>query len=160
MTLRYSHLLGHQFLFGTRDCFSLLRDFYIDNFDIVMPNYARPNEFWKYGMDMYRDRYVRCGFAPLDCHPSEYRPGDVVLMAIRSSTSNHAGVLVENGKMIHHMPGKFSEEVTYGGLWRNTTSAVLRHRDVVVETVEVPTNMSDYLSPRTIEKLSALRNAS
>lgn len=157
MTLKYDHLLGHQFLLGTRDCYSLLKDFYADNFGIELPNYARPADFWKHGINLYWENYSKNGFYPLDCHPSEYQPGDVVLMAMRSTIANHAAVLVENGQIIHHLQGRMSEKTGYIGVFRNTTVGVFRHKDVVVETVQQTANIEDYLSPRVLEKIRERR---
>ncbi len=42
--VKYDHLLHKQFKYGKQDCFTLLRDFYRDNFDILLPNYARPKK--------------------------------------------------------------------------------------------------------------------
>ncbi|WP_375263923.1 NlpC/P60 family protein [Palleronia sp.] len=160
MTARYEHLLGRPFIYGRQDCYSIVRDFFADNHNLVLPNYARPNEFWKHGMDMYRDRYVKNGFEVLHCHPSEYQEGDVFLMAITSQVANHAAVLVEGGKVLHHMWGRLSAVEPYRDLYRNTTVAVLRHRDVVVEKSESQTDIREYLSTRLKQKLGGLPETS
>lgn len=129
--IKYDTLLGKPFELGTNDCYSLIRDFYKINYSIDLPNYARPNQFWIKGMDLYMERYHKNGFRSLNVHPVEYRPGDVVLMAIRSDVANHAGVLVENGRILHHFNNRFSCVEQYKGIWRNTTVAVLRHKDSV-----------------------------
>lgn len=157
MKLVYANLEGREFVYGTHDCYTIVRDFYKQNFDIDLPNYARPNRFWEFDMDMYMDRYITNGFQVLDCHPSEYRPGDVVLMAINSAVANHAGVFVENGKMIHHLWGRLSVTEGYRDLFRNTTVAIMRHKDVVVEIAETTSDITEYLSPRVRKQLLELR---
>jgi cell wall-associated NlpC family hydrolase len=154
MTLRYDHLLGKPFVFEEQDCYTTLQDFYKDNFGIILPNYARPREFWKHGLNLYIDRYVQNGFEVLNCHPSEYREGDVFLMAISSTVANHAGILVENGQILHHLWGRLSAVEPYRAIYRNTTIGVFRHKDVVVETLETTTHVEDYLSNRLKKKLS------
>lgn len=157
---KHTHLIGLPFVYGVQDCYSIVRSFYMDNYGIELPNYARPNEFWKYGMDMYRDRYIKNGFDVLHCHPSEYREGDVVLMAISSTVANHAGVLLENGKILQHLWGRLSSIDQYGGLFRNTTVGVFRHRDVILERAETTTDIRSILSPKMQAKLDALREVS
>lgn len=152
----YKHLLGRQFEFGTTDCFSLVRDFYIDNFGIRLPNVARPNEFWRHGMDMYAERYAKHGFEVLDCHPSQWQYGDVILMAVRAELGNHAGVLVENGNFIHHLWGRFSTEEKYIGPWRNLTLCVVRHRDVRLENRAVEADIADYVSAKVRRDLESI----
>lgn len=150
--MRYDHLLGHVFEMGRRDCYSLIRDFYRDNFGIGLPNFARPAEFWRHGLDLYGERYHRCGFRPLDCHPSDYRPGDLVFMGLRSQFPNHAGLLVDRGQLLHHLHGRLSTVEPYGGAWRDTTLAVLRHKDAVplipTETVDLHDLLPEHVRSR------------
>jgi cell wall-associated NlpC family hydrolase len=54
-------------------------------------------------------------------------------MSVRSKIANHAGVFVENGKMLHHFVGRLSAVEDYRALWRNSTVMVLRNKDVHVE---------------------------
>ena len=68
-------------------------------------------------------------------------PGDVVLMQVRSDRANHAGVFLGDeplaeapglhllpDAMLHHLYGRDSERVVYGGFWRESTRAVLRYQ--------------------------------
>jgi cell wall-associated NlpC family hydrolase len=151
--IKYDHLVGKEFRYGKTDCFSLLRDFYIDNFDITLPNYARPKEFWVQGVNLYMDRYRKHGFRPLDCHPSEYQVGDVFMMAVQSEVVNHVGILVENGAILHHLWGRLSVVESYSGLTRNTTMAVLRHKDVKLVQTQSEGNLLDYVNPTIRRKL-------
>lgn len=158
--MRYDHLTGRPFLYGKTDCYDLLRQFYIDNFDITLPNYARPKEFWAHGLNLYSDLYRKNGFYSLDCHPTEYRPGDVILCAISSEVANHVGVFVENGQVLHHLLGRLSMVEPYRAILRNTTVAVLRHKDVTVEQVKSTANLLDLVSPNVKRKLDEyLRSA-
>jgi len=153
--IEYQELLGHQFEFGVQDCYTVVRDFYRINFSIELPNYARPQGFWTQGMDMYMDRYFRNGFEPLHCHPSQYQIGDVFIMSIRANVGNHAGVLVENGQLLHHFTGRLSEVTPYRDLWRNTTVAVLRHKEAVIDQMVVKGDLLDYLSPNVRRRVDA-----
>lgn len=42
--MKYQRLLGRPFEHGSRDCYGLVRDFYLDVFDIELTNYAHPDE--------------------------------------------------------------------------------------------------------------------
>jgi cell wall-associated NlpC family hydrolase len=143
--LRYDHLIGLKFEMGKQDCYAVIRSFYIDNFGITLPNYARPTDFAERGMEMYRDRYIKNGFRPLDVHPSQYQPGDIFLMSINASVANHAAVLVENGKILHHIVGQLSNVTPYKGLWRNNTVAVFRHKDVVLPVTTSQESLLEHL---------------
>lgn len=128
--MNYAHLTGRPFVFGKTDCYGLVRDFYHDIYGIILPNYARPTNFWEAGLDLYIERYARNGFAPVDGPVIDWRPGDVILMAVRSRVANHAAILVENGQILHHLFGRLSTVDPYRGLWRDATLNTLRHRDV------------------------------
>ena len=151
--MKYDHLLGRPFSYGKQDCFTLLCEFYEDNFGIMFPKFSHPKDFWSHGLELYMYRYQKCGCYLLDCHPSEYRPGDVILCAIESSLANHVGVFVENGQVLHHLLGRLSMVEPYRLLLRNTTVAVLRHKDVQVSQTEMTANLLDLVSPRIKRKL-------
>ena len=91
--------------------------------------------------------------------PHDWQRGDVVLMAIMSEVPNHAGVIVEPGKILHHLYGRLSTIEDYRGIWRNTTVGVYRHKDVVLPVEETQQlDIRDVLSPaqrRLIDGLSA-----
>lgn len=135
--LKYEHLLGKEFSWTRQHCYTLVREFYRDNFGIELRAYACPHEWWNRGLDLYNQFYYREGFRVLDCHPRDYRPGDVVMMAYQSPVANHLGVLLDNGKLLHHMVGGLSTEDPYagGGFWRSLTVGVIRHKDVDYQPV-------------------------
>lgn len=151
--MKYQHLIGRPFNYKNQNCMHLVRDFYRDNFGIEFPNYACPKDFWDIDLDLYMTRYQKCGFYLLDCHPSEYRPGDVILCAVDSSVGNHVGVFVENGDVLHHLFGRLSIVEPYRLLLRNTTVAVMRHKDVVSDSVETTANLLDLVNPSIKRKL-------
>lgn len=141
--------VGRQFNLGKTDCYTLVRDYYLREFEIELPNVARPNDFWDHGLDLYSKHYAKAGFTLLDVMPHEWKRGDVVLMAIMSSIPNHAAVIVEPGKILHHLYGRLSMIEPYRGIWRNTTTGVYRHKAVVLpEEGQDEVDIREVLSPR------------
>lgn len=155
MDLKYDGLIGRQFQHGKTDCYDLIRTFYEMNFGLKLRNYARPDDWWDLGFDLYREAFHDEGFRVLNCHPSEYQIGDVFLMAVRSTTANHAGVLVENNKILHHLWGRRSLIEPYRGLTRNTTLMVLRHKDIVIEKNHEKIDVMEYLPDAVRQKIAA-----
>lgn len=153
MSLSYQHLLGKPFDYAHTNCYTVLRRFYADNFGLEFPDYACPDEFWKYGLDLYITRAQRLGFKLIDCHPSEYQHGDVFIMAIRSSIGNHCGILVENGNLLHHLYGQLSEITPYRGIYRNCTIGVFRHKDVRLEKTEGTKQITELVTPALRRKI-------
>jgi cell wall-associated NlpC family hydrolase len=157
MSLKHDHLIGRTYASGKVDCYTLIREFYADNFSITLPNYARPHNWWDHGLNLYMDSFYDHGFRPMNDHPREWRVGDAALMAIRSTIPNHAGVFVEQGKLLHHMMGRLSTVEDYRGLWRNSTIIVLRHKDIPDPT-PTPSNiqLEDMLPNAVRQRLAAL----
>lgn len=156
MSLQFDHLVGLPYQEGRFDCYGLVRLFYRDVFNIDLPNYARPSGWDGAGLDLLTKWYSHAGFVLLDVNASEYKPGDVFLIAIRSTTSNHAAVLVERGKILHHLYRNLSRVESYSGVWRNNTLAVLRHRDDPFHEEVSEVDALDLLSPRKRAQIERL----
>ncbi len=121
-------LVGRQFAHGITDCYALVRDFYARELGIHLSQYEREDDWWEKGQDLYSLNRLRAeGF---DLFEGEPRRGDMVLMQIRSPVPNHAGVLLGDGQMLHHLHGRLSDVVPYGGMWAERTRYIVRHKDV------------------------------
>lgn len=129
--LKYEHLVGKPFIWGTSDCLSLFRDFYQDNFGISIRNYARPSNWSSDQLDLMRLCYEREGFEMItDWKLKDIRPGDVLCMAIGESNPNHFAIYVRDDILVHHLFGRISTHEVYRDFWRNQTCFILRHPDV------------------------------
>lgn len=125
-------LIGRTFMHGIRDCYSLVRDVYrlgkegmktqsiewpLD--PILLPDFARNDGWWgdarALGQTLYDDNFRACGFRRITREKA--RPGDALLIKIRSQTANHAAVLMTDGTILHHLPMRYSarEPVAHWG---------------------------------------------
>ena len=159
--LEYDFLVGLQFIHGEQDCYEILRRIFKHNLNIELTPYARPDDWWISGMDLYKENFHKEGFSIVEILPdmSNLRVLDVPLMALPDARSpartvtNHCGVYLGDGKIIHHRPGKLSQIIPYRGLYKNCTTCIIRHRDVpdlqpkVFQTVDV----MDYILPHKRE---------
>lgn len=146
MRFDYQHLEGVPFKHGSQDCYDSFRSFFAHCFDIRMPDYARPDNWWDNGMDLYLDHAKEHGFELKDIHPRDYRFGDVFAMSIKCKFKpviNHVAMYVGEGKIFHHAPGRFSNTELYKGMWREWTVATYRNRNVQIpdsrETIDLMT---------------------
>lgn len=146
-------LCGIEFDMEKRNCYTLVRDFYQLNFDIVLEDYACPTDWWENGLDIYRDLAHTEGFRPLDEPPHMWRPGDVILMALGSNVANHIGVIIPGGRMLHHLRGQRSTHTRYGGMFRDRTLGVYRHPEVP-EFNKTDVELKDVLPKRLAQKLA------
>lgn len=95
-------LLNRTFCHGTADCYALVRDFYLVNYNIELMDFPRKWDWWK-DQNLLAEGFGKAGFSVVKDEP---RPGDVWLASFhsREQTLNHCGVLLENG-LTHHHPG-------------------------------------------------------
>lgn len=151
MKIRYEHLLGLHFEHGKQDCYSIIRQFYADNFGIHLTDYVRPDQWWNTpGLNFYMDLHEREGFRVVDVRPRDYQIGDLLLVAIHAEVPHHAGIFIGGQKpILHHYSNRLSEVTHLSAMWRNCLTAVIRHKDVpkIEEDVEV-INAIDLLAPK------------
>lgn len=150
MTVKYEHLVGRDFLWGVRDCFQLVRDFFAENFGMAITNYARPTNWRSDELDLMRACYEREGFEMiLNWKAKDLRPGDVLCMAIGESTGNHFAVFVGDNTICHHLYGRLSTAEPMRDFWRNSVCYALRHPDVPdLRPVLVDIDIGSILSAR------------
>ena len=61
----------------------------------------------------------------------EPQAGDMVVMQVQSNVANHAGIILDDGMLLHHLYGRLSQRVPYGGYWRDRTIVVLRYKSLI-----------------------------
>lgn len=136
-------LLDRPFVHGVWDCWATCEAYYNKYHGIKFPTYEREDLWWEKedSVSFYEAFYEAAGFYQVDV--GDIKVGDLVVMQVgRTHYPNHAGVFlgdvgefegkefVGNSLMLHHMYGKLSEVIVYGGQWLHRTRMVLRHKDV------------------------------
>jgi cell wall-associated NlpC family hydrolase len=117
-------LVGRPFRHGVTDCYSMIRDWYRLERNIVLPDYARSWEWWNTGGNLYDEYFADAGFAPIHGDPEI---GDVFLSQIRSPVTNHAGIYIGEGLILHHLTDRLSRrEPVYG--WQKFITRWIRHQ--------------------------------
>ena len=74
--------------------------------------------------NMYRDNFKACGFREIA--QDEMRPGDVFLAQIMAPVTNHGGVYLGNGLILHHLRGRLSK-TDVASRWLNHVTHYLRY---------------------------------
>lgn len=136
-------LLGRPFVHGAWDCWQACADWYQREWGLEFPAYAREDGWWEQaaGPSLYEQAYEAAGFYQVD------RPqhGDMIVMEVgRTAHPNHAGIYLgadpqlpdeqvqvfgQGPFLLHHLYGRPSEIIVFGGPWLARTRLVLRHRD-------------------------------
>jgi proteasome lid subunit RPN8/RPN11 len=124
-------LVNRPFVHGVLDCYALIRDWYLRERGIQLPDFERRDNWWNDGHSaLYMDHFREAGFEPCG---APLQPGDVILMQIRSKndTPNHAGVYLGDGQMLHHPYKRLSTRDPYDGMWKDYTTLVVRYHPLV-----------------------------
>lgn len=120
-------LIGRNFHHGVLDCYALARDFYISK-GLQIPNYAREDEWWLKGKNLFLENFKEAGFYQIG--EEDLRENDALLMQMHAPVPNHCAVYIGESKILHHVTNRLSGSDIYGGYWRHVTTHVLRHKDL------------------------------
>ena len=107
----HAPLIGRKFVYHINDCYTLVRAYYKEKYDVDLIDHHAPWEWWteEDGEGEYIEMFGTAGFYEVDIRDAQ--EGDVFLMKFRSSMCNHLAVNIGNGKILHHMIGQISQEV-------------------------------------------------
>ncbi len=119
-------LLGRVFVHGVLDCYALVRDWYRIELGVELMDFARADDWWHNGQDLYRDNFEVAGFVPVAM--ADLKRGDMVVMTVRSKVPNHAAVYLGDQVILQHLHGRLSSRDVYGGYFVKNTSHCMRHR--------------------------------
>lgn len=97
-------LVGRRFVHGVTDCYGLIRDWYLLERGVTLPDFPRNWEWWLKGQSLYLDHFADAGFRRLEQQETP-QTGDVAFATLRSKIPNHAGVLLDGGLLLHHLTG-------------------------------------------------------
>jgi proteasome lid subunit RPN8/RPN11 len=139
-SLPIAPIVGREFMHGVHDCYSALRDTFrlgreklkeqgvtdvwpLD--PVTLPEVPRDDAWWEQpDQDLYSAGIRDNGFRVID--RSEARPGDGFLIKLRSHKFNHAGLLISNDKILHHLPGLLSRREP-SGIWGRQAELWVRY---------------------------------
>ena len=105
-SLQPAPLLGRGFRHGVHDCYSLLRDYYVERFGITLLDQPRAWNWWddKQGLDLYRQHFDEAGFREIDKREAT-QVGDGLLMAFNYQVPMHGAVVWDRDLILHHPAG-------------------------------------------------------
>lgn len=129
-------LIGRPFYHGVLDCYSLIRDWYARERGIALRDFAREDEWWHHGRNLYVEHFRDAGFVPITLR--DLQCGDVILMQICANTTNHGAIYLGDGVILQHLHGRLSGREVYGGYWRKHSTHWLRYVGEAAALAEVP----------------------
>lgn len=121
-------LIGRVFCHGVLDCYTLVRDYYQQHLQILLPDFERQDQWWKAGGNLYRENFARAGF--VEIAPESIRCHDVIVMQLGSNVANHAACYLGDGLILHHPMNRLSGRDVFGGFWKKNAVLYLRHQEL------------------------------
>lgn len=133
------------FVHGVQDCWQICADWYERERGLEFPRYERADGWWENpeGPSYYEELYEAAGFVRVDVP----QRGDLIVMEVgRTVRPNHAGIYLGTDPslpgeevnvfgagpfLLHHLYGKPSEIIVFGGPWWDRTRLVLRHSSML-----------------------------
>jgi len=105
-------LIGRPWVWGVTDCWSLVRDWYKEEKNIILRDWDRPTTPQQFlEKPLFESCAWRTGFREL--RPDEKLiNGDVLLMSILSPTLNHVAIFLD-GDVLHHLADRISCKEPY-----------------------------------------------
>ncbi|MCX8581565.1 C40 family peptidase [Gilliamella sp. B3482] len=120
---------GRPWLIGYADCWALIMDYHKREHGINLKNYSVDREWWESGKEkLYDDNWQAEGF--IEVSLEEMKTGDVIMMRIGASVTNHAAIYVGDNLILHHLYGQLSSRTPYGKYFRDRTVRIVRHKDL------------------------------
>ena len=120
--------VGRPFVHGVLDCYTIIRDWYLRERGIALPDYERADRWWEKGGeggDLYRQNFAHAGFVQID--ERALQPGDVILMQAMSPVTNHGAIYLGGNVILQHVMGRLSSRDVWGGAWRKSATHFLRY---------------------------------
>ena len=122
-------LFGRKYVWQIYDCYSFIRDYYKQKYEIDLPDFYRDFEFWKTGKELYLDNFEAAGFT--EVHMESLQEGDVILLQLGSDVTSHGGVYVGGNRIAHHVNGRLSSVDIYGTFYQDRTTRIVRHKEMM-----------------------------
>ena len=105
-------LIGRHWVWGITDCWSLVRDWYKEEKNIILRDWDRPTTPQQFlEKPMFESCAWRTGFRELRTDEKLIN-GDVLLMSILSPTLNHVAIFLD-GDVLHHLADRISCKEPY-----------------------------------------------
>lgn len=123
--------LERPYVYGIHDCYSIGRDWYMWEWGLDLPNFAREPEWWNKGQNLFLENFEACGFVQLIDQDAQV--GDAFLIQVRSNVPNHMAIYLGEGMILHHCQGRLSTKDPWGGYWAKHCTHHLRHNSKIGE---------------------------
>ena len=123
--LEIQDFIGRPFVHGLYDCYALIRDYHRSKgFDV--PDFPRSNLWWHDEPSMLKENCKEAGFHFIEIE--DLKIGDVIFMKVLAKVTNHQGIYLGDGLMMHHLYNRLSRREPMNR-WSKQITGFLRYKD-------------------------------
>lgn len=100
-------LIGRAFRHGISDCYSLVRDWFLQEKGVTLIDRPREWDWWLNGTDnFYDDGFKEAGFIKIPKEEATQK-GDALLFQFKYKVIMHAAIVVDKDLLLHHISGQY-----------------------------------------------------
>jgi proteasome lid subunit RPN8/RPN11 len=115
--------VGLNFKIGEQDCFTLLRQYYLNELGIFINNYDRSDGWYEKTPQIFLDNYEKEGFIKVD----NIQINDVILVSY-CDFPTHVLIYLGNNQILHHPREKLSTIEIYTESFKRRSHGIFRHK--------------------------------
>lgn len=118
----YTDYEGRDYQFGLHDCWTLVCDYYAQEYGIHLTRRLFVDDWWEKGLDYFSD-FKNYGFEEVD----SLKVGDLITFKVMSPVDSHCGVYLGEDRFLHHPRDRLSTIDSLHSFWGRYKSRVLRY---------------------------------
>ena len=120
-------LFGRTYQWYISDCFTFARDWYFEEYGIVIEDVSYTENFWEHSGEPYLENLEKAGFVEVELKDIKF--GDVILMRLADGydTTTHAAIYLGGNTIAHHLPNRLSSTDMYNKRYMDRTTKIVRH---------------------------------
>lgn len=120
--LKYGRYLNQKFEIGKQDCYTLIKNFYQQEFNIEINNYPRTDSWFKENPNIIKENYEREGFVEVD-NIKNAKEGDVIVFSW-----GHMAIFLEKDLILHIKRDKPSIIEMLNDSYLSRITGIYRHK--------------------------------
>tara|TARA_Y100000114_G_scaffold37343_1_gene32966 strand:+ start:6723 stop:7427 length:705 start_codon:yes stop_codon:yes gene_type:complete len=105
---------GRDYKFGENDCYSLARDYYKQELDIILPTIPFEDDWWEKGFNYFDDLFENFGGREV----SSPKKHDIIIFKVYQEVPNHCGVYLGEDIFLHHAVNRLSCRESLYPMWK------------------------------------------
>lgn len=122
-------LFGRTYQWYISDCFTFVRDWYFEEYGIIIEDVPYVENFWEHEGEPYLENLEKAGFVEVPLQEIKFGDGILMRLADGYETTTHAAIYLGGNTIAHHLPNRLSSTDMYNKRYIDRTTKIVRHKD-------------------------------